>query len=99
MSEWKKVKIGEITDWFSGGTPSKSNEEFWNGDIPWATAKSLVKPTISDAEIKITSKGLDAGSRIANIMNLVILICIFGSDQHKDNIYFLDAQLDQLCKE
>src|SRR5664280_1014495 len=30
-----------ITDWLSGGTPSKANPGFWGGDIPWITPKDM----------------------------------------------------------
>ena len=39
--EWEEQKLGEITSWASGGTPSKEVEEYWNGDIPWISASSM----------------------------------------------------------
>ena len=50
----------------SGGTPSSSNEEYWNGKINWATLKdlpanesiSIIKSTVR----KITEKGLQKSS-------------------------------------
>ena len=32
---WKVVRLGEISKISSGGTPSRSKPEYWNGDIPW----------------------------------------------------------------
>ncbi len=37
-----------------GGTPSKENLEYWNGEIPWVSPKDMKKFWISDAEDKIT---------------------------------------------
>lgn len=74
MSEWKLVRLGDITDWFSGGTPSKQNENFWNGSIPWISAKTLKSTRISDSDINITKEGLAEGSKIAKKDDLLILV-------------------------
>lgn len=74
MSEWKEYKLGDITDWFSGGTPFKQNEIYWNGDIPWISARSLNGTKVSDSEIKITQIGLENGSRIAIENDILLLV-------------------------
>jgi type I restriction enzyme, S subunit len=30
-----KITLGKLGNWRSGGTPSRSNKEFFNGNIPW----------------------------------------------------------------
>ena len=35
------VRLGEICDFQSGGTPSKNNLKFFDGDIPWITTVAL----------------------------------------------------------
>lgn len=35
------VRLGEICDFQSGGTPSKNNQKFFGGDIPWITTLAL----------------------------------------------------------
>jgi type I restriction enzyme, S subunit len=74
MSVWQTMTLGEITDWFSGGTPSKQNESYWNGDIPWISAKTLKGTRVSDSEIKITIDGLSNGSRLAQVGDLLLLV-------------------------
>ncbi len=32
---WEWVRLLEISSISSGGTPSRTNSSFWNGDIPW----------------------------------------------------------------
>ena len=39
--KWQTKKLGEICSFIGGGTPSKNNSEFWNGDILWASIKDL----------------------------------------------------------
>jgi len=42
MSDWQKTTVGEVASGFlSGGTPSTSRVDFWEGEIPWITSKWL----------------------------------------------------------
>ncbi|MFQ5420290.1 MAG: hypothetical protein ACE5EY_08000, partial [Anaerolineae bacterium] len=34
---WEWVTMGEVTNLFGGGTPSRTNPAFFNGDIVWLT--------------------------------------------------------------
>ena len=40
-ASWVKRQLGEIGQFVGGGTPSTSNQEFWNGDIPWISSSDL----------------------------------------------------------
>ena len=33
---WKMARLGEVTNIFKGGTPKRSVEKYFRGDIPWA---------------------------------------------------------------
>ncbi|WP_440493417.1 restriction endonuclease subunit S [Serratia sarumanii] len=72
---WEWVRLGELFNSIaSGGTPSKSNPDFWNGDIPWASVKDLGKEKyIAKTQDYISHQGLDAGSKLADEGD--ILIC------------------------
>ena len=72
---WELVRLGELFNSIaSGGTPSKSNPDFWNGDIPWASVKDLGKEKyIAKTQDYISHQGLDAGSKLADEGD--ILIC------------------------
>lgn len=64
---WQFCRLGQLLlSIRSGGTPSKQNPEFWNGDIPWASVKDLrFGEPVSDTQDRITRAGLDAGSELA----------------------------------
>lgn len=72
---WQFCRLGQLLlSIRSGGTPSKQNPEFWNGDIPWASVKDLrFGDPVSDTQDRITRAGLDAGSELAPKGS--ILIC------------------------
>lgn len=57
---WKTKKLKEITEIFSGGTPSTTQEKYWNGAIAWATPTEITANNkyISKTEKYITQEGL-----------------------------------------
>lgn len=74
MSEWEEYRLGNIVQISSGGTPSKSNPDFWNGDIPWISASSMEGYFYSNSNLKITSSGLENGSRLASKNSILLLV-------------------------
>lgn len=62
---WKLMRVDEIGDVISGGTPSTTNPDFWNGEIPFITPLDLSKnggAYISNVQRYITEKGLNNSS-------------------------------------
>lgn len=62
---WQRVKLGEVAEIMSGGTPKTSVPEYWGGDIAWLTPKDLTGYTsiyISKGERFITQEGLKNSS-------------------------------------
>lgn len=51
----KTVALGELVDFYSGGTPTKSKPEFWQGDVPWFSAKDMKKPRLEDSTEHISN--------------------------------------------
>ena len=72
-------KLGEICDFISGGTPSKSKNEYWkNGNIPWIKISDFKEKYIKFSDEKITKIGLESSS--AKILKKgTILYTIFAS--------------------
>lgn len=73
MSEWKTYRLGDIIQLKSGGTPDKSNPDYWGGSIPWISAKSMYDDFISTSDLFITEEGLQAGSKIAKKDSILLL--------------------------
>lgn len=51
------IPLGELVDIKGGGTPDKSNSEYWNGEIPWASVKDFKKNTLDSTLDSITLLG------------------------------------------
>lgn len=62
-SGWSVSNILSVANLFGGGTPSKSNSQYWNGDIPFFTPADGGKNTYCVAtEDYITNKGVENSS-------------------------------------
>ena len=57
-AHWDLRKLKHIASFVGGGTPSRENLAYWNGDIPWVSPKDMKAERISGAEEAITEDGL-----------------------------------------
>lgn len=69
-----KVPLRECGTWLSGGTPSKSNNEYWNGDIPWISGKSIHDFYIRNSEERVTEAGVENGTTKVDAGTVLILV-------------------------
>jgi type I restriction enzyme S subunit len=79
MSEWKKVKLGEICEKItSGGTPKSNVSSFYNpGTIPWLKTKEVNYCRIYNTENHISEEGLAKSSAKLIPANSVI-VAMYG---------------------
>lgn len=60
---WEQRKLGDISQIMSGGTPSTSTPEFWNGDIDWYSPVEIGEQIfVNGSQKKITELGLQKSS-------------------------------------
>jgi len=70
---WDTDKLGDLITMFGGGTPSKDREEYWNGDIPWATVKDLKSPRLLKTQDSISELGFaNSSSKIVKAGSIII---------------------------
>lgn len=74
FGDWEPTTLGSITDFKSGGTPSKDNAAFWNGSIPWASAKDMKHLFLQDTEDHVTPTAIAEGAKLAPAGSILILI-------------------------
>ena len=73
---WILVKIDYICKLIGGGTPSRTNLDYFNGDIVWLTPTEISKNSIQkiyDSKEKITKLGLKKSSARMIPINSVLL--------------------------
>jgi type I restriction enzyme, S subunit len=51
---WEHKRLGYLFRFFSGGTPSTSESELWDGDLPWVSSKDMKTMVITDTEDHIS---------------------------------------------
>jgi type I restriction enzyme S subunit len=56
---WRWTRLGDLGQLCGGGTPSKANDEYWGGDIPWVSPKDMKRPYIDSSLDTITAKALN----------------------------------------
>jgi len=72
-SEWSKSMLGELTVMLSGGTPSKSNPSYWQGTVPWASAKDMKKYFLADTEDHISDEAVQKATKLVPAGTVLLL--------------------------
>ncbi|GAA3756738.1 restriction endonuclease subunit S [Salinactinospora qingdaonensis] len=72
--EFKAITLESAAKWLSGGTPKTNEQDFWDGDIPWISAKSLKSPFISNSDRNITELGAQSGSRVVDKGTVIFVV-------------------------
>jgi len=70
---WQTQSLEELVSFSSGGTPSKSNAQYWGGEFPWITAKDLKRPVLIDSKDCLTKAGTEA-AKVTSKDSLLILV-------------------------
>ena len=56
---WTSNKLGFMVDMRGGSTPSKNNNLYWNGSIPWVSPKDMKSLVIQDSKDHISELALE----------------------------------------
>lgn len=49
--EWEEKKLGNLGEFKGGGTPSTTNEDHWNGNIPWISSSDIYDGNLHEINI------------------------------------------------
>lgn len=91
---WPLVQISEFCRTGSGGTPSRKQAEFYNGNIPWIKSGDLREKTVIEASEFITDLGVQKSS--AKIVPKgAILLAMYGATVGRMAMLGIDAATNQ----
>lgn len=79
---WRLPKIKHFTQFSGGGTPSRENLDYWNGNIPWVSPKDMKTESIEGAEEFITESGLGNSSSTLLPPGRVLMVVRSGILKH-----------------
>ncbi len=67
-------KVSDVGKWYSGGTPSRGNGDYWGGSIPWVSPKDMKVSELDSAVETLTEEGVEAGSRLMPQDTIMIVV-------------------------
>lgn len=86
---WPVVKLGDIANFMTGGTPSSSKKEYYeNGDIKWLVSGDIHQEEIFDCKGRITQLGFDNSNAKYLPVNSV-LIALNGQGKTRGTVALL----------
>lgn len=95
---WEKKKLGDLTDIFSGSTPSRENEIFYIGNNPWIKTTELRGVIINDSQEKISDEALrNTSCRLYPKGTILIAMYGQGVTRGKVGILGIEAATNQAC--
>ena len=75
---WARTTLEKIASWGSGGTPKRSEQRYYGGEIPWAVIGDLNDGKVMMCSNFVTQEGLD-NSSCKVIEPGTVLIAMYGS--------------------
>lgn len=98
-SGWGFEPLLRFADLISGGTPKTYNEAYWNGSIPWASAKDVSQCGqlfLDSTERTITELGLNESS-IKIVPASATVVVARGATTGRNCIFANDMAMNQTC--
>lgn len=95
--EWEMKTLGQIANVFSGTTPSRENELFFNdGTIPWVKTTDLNNGILTHTEERITDIALKS-TTLKVFSKGTVLIAMYGGFNQigRTSILGIDATINQ----
>ncbi len=91
---WVPVRLGEIGFWKSGSTPSRTNQKYYGGNIPWVKSGEVKQGRISKTEEHITEEALKNCTLSVNKKGSV-LVAMYGANIGEVGILDIPATTNQ----
>jgi type I restriction enzyme, S subunit len=97
-AEWVSDSLGATFETTSGGTPSRTEKAYWNGDIPWITTSLVDFQVICSAEEFISAEGM-ANSSAKLFPKGTVLMAMYGQGKTRGQVALLgiEAATNQAC--
>ncbi len=94
---WSSGTIADFFDTTSGGTPSRSNPDFYTGEINWVKTQELNDDFIFETEEKITDDALARSSTKLFPANTLLVSIYGGTNIGRTGVLAKPAATNQAC--
>lgn len=93
---WALAAIGELAEVQVGGTPSRKEKSYWNGEIPWISSGEVANCRINTTRECITDNGLaNSNAKIYPIGTVLIAMIGEGKTRGQSAILDINACTNQ----
>lgn len=97
-SHWEMWKLSHAYNEIgSGTTPSTSNEENFEGDIPWITTGELRENVILDTKKKVSQRTIELFPTLRKYPSGSVAIAMYGATIGRLGIFGIEATTNQAC--
>jgi restriction endonuclease S subunit len=95
---WPVATVGDAASIRSGGTPDRSNDSYWGGNIPWIKTGQIDFNVIDSADEFITQAGME-NSAARLFPTGTILMAMYGQGVTRGRVAILgiEATTNQAC--
>ncbi len=98
VKDYSVLKISEISNVSSGGTPSRSRKDYYKGKIPWIKTGEVVNDIIYDTEEKITQEAIkNSSAKLYEKESLIIAMYGQGKTRGRTAKLGVNATTNQAC--
>ncbi|MEZ8990000.1 restriction endonuclease subunit S [Vibrio breoganii] len=82
QGEWEVTSVDSTSKCFSGGTPSRTKDEYYGGSIPWITSGKVNDRFVETVNEYITESGV-ANSSAKYVKQGALLVAMYGATAGK----------------
>ena len=93
MSEWPMVKLGEVANFVSGGTPNRKIEKFYTGKIPWISGADISNSGNIEIRRRITEEAVNQSA--TNIVSAGTILLVTRTAVGKVSLAPVDLTFSQ----
>lgn len=91
---WEKIKLENLGQWASGGTPSRKINSYFRGDIPWVISGELNTPYIYETNEHITNEAIsNSNAKLIPVGSL--LLGMYDTAALKSSITLVEMSCNQ----
>jgi len=92
--DWGINRIGEVCTCYLGGTPSRKNKDYWDGNIPWINSGKVNDFRILEPSEYITKSGLEK-SATKMLKRKTVVLAITGATLGQVSLLEIDTCANQ----
>ena len=91
---WECAPLSDLADTCSGGTPSRSDNSYYGGDIPWVKSGEVAQGSVLSTEETITEAAV-ANSSAKVMPPGTVLVAMYGATAGKVGVLGISAATNQ----